>query len=278
MRWLFLFVLVLNFTYIIWGISSESDNTDTNIVPLTNAPSIVLLSEIEKDSATEVLTTVQKLGGQSNNNVAVSLAEQVNQEAKKASADAANANTLVVAEASDQSAKVKEVDVAIPVKKPEPIKSCFTLGPFRDLAKLSAFTREIKTYVVATDFRGREEKEPAIYWVYIKPEASYKKAEAVGKRLKAKKIKDFYIIRDGEKVNGLSLGHFRNKDGAFGLFKKVKNLGFNVVVEPIFKTYTIYWLDYELFGDKKIPEAIFDKYIKSGEKDKISPLSRTCTS
>ena len=76
-------------------------------------------------------------------------------------------------------------------------KSCFTLGPFRDLDKLRDLTRDIKPYVVTTDFRGREERQQYLYWVYIQPEANRKKAVAAGKRLKAKKIKDFYVIREG---------------------------------------------------------------------------------
>ncbi|MBT8119565.1 MAG: SPOR domain-containing protein [Gammaproteobacteria bacterium] len=154
--------------------------------------------------------------------------------------------------------------------------SCFTLGPFRDLDNLRGLTREIKSYVVEADFRGREEKEQTLYWVYVKPEKSRKKAIETGNRLKAKKIKDFYVIRDGEKVNGLSLGHFRNRSGAYGLAQKVQKLGFDVLVEPVFRSYTVYWLDYQLASGVSIPESIFDKYIKTSKKDKISRLARDC--
>ena len=158
----------------------------------------------------------------------------------------------------------------------EQATDCYTLGPFRDLDNLRGLTREIKSYVVKADFRGREEKEQTLYWVYVKPEKTRKKAIETGKRLKARKIKDFYVIRDGEKENGLSLGHFRNKEGAYGLAKKVQILGFDVIVEPVFRSYTIYWLDYQLSSGVSIPESIFEKYIKSAKKNKISRLSRDC--
>ena len=155
-------------------------------------------------------------------------------------------------------------------------KSCFTLGPFRDLDKLRDLTRDIKPYVVTTDFRGREERQQYLYWVYIQTEANHKKAVAAGKRLKAKKIKDFYVIREGEKIHGVSLGRFKNKNSAYKLAKKVKKLGFDVIVEPVFKTYTVYWLDYQLADGVIIPETLLEQYIQSTKKGKISRLSRSC--
>jgi len=154
--------------------------------------------------------------------------------------------------------------------------SCFTMGPFRDLDKLRSLTREIKPYVVSTDFRGREEREQSLYWVYIQPEKNRKKAIETGKRLKAKKIKDFYVIREGEKIHGVSLGRFRNKNSAYGLAKKVKKLGFDVVVEPVLKTYTVYWLDYQLADGVSIPEVLFGQYTQPTKRGKVSRLSRSC--
>ena len=150
------------------------------------------------------------------------------------------------------------------------------MGPFRDLDKLRSLTREIKPYVVSTDFRGREEREQSLYWVYIQPEKNRKKAIETGKRLKAKKIKDFYVIREGEKIHGVSLGRFRNKNSAYRLAKKVKKLGFDVIVEPIFETYTIYWLDYRLANGVDIPGALFEQYTQPTKKGKASRLSRSC--
>jgi hypothetical protein len=154
--------------------------------------------------------------------------------------------------------------------------SCFTMGPFQDLDKLRRLTREIKPYVVATDFRGHEEREHPLYWVYIKPEKNRKKAVATGKRLSAKKIKDFYVIREGEKIHGISLGRFRNKNGAYGLAKKAQKLGFDAIVEPVFKTFTIYWLDYQLADGVTIPDAFFEQYTQATKKGKVSYLPREC--
>jgi hypothetical protein len=192
-----------------------------------------------------------------------------------------------VAESNDQAGSASQATTAVasaqaaesvedmPAES-SPAIGCYTLGPFRDLDKLRGLTREIKSYVIKADFRGKEENEPTLYWVYLTPEANRKKAIETGNRLKAKKIKDFYVIREGEKENGLSLGHFRNKTRAYALAKKVKALDFDVNVEPVYKTYTVYWLDYELADGAAIPEKVFDEYIGTGGKDKISRLGRDC--
>jgi len=91
--------------------------------------------------------------------------------------------------------------------------------------------------------------------------------------LKKKKVKDYFIVGSGEKVNGISLGYFREKDRAYTHAERIKGLGFKPDVEPIFKTYTIYWLDYELASGKIIPEKIFDKHLTG----KINRLLRDCS-
>ena len=264
MRWLFLFVLFLNFAYVGWQQSQSPTDAYADIVPLKGVEPIVLLSELSLESvanADEVMISVK-----------VEVDEQVvveEQPQRKVELPSVKQVVSVKAE------KVPEV-VQEAVLETDPGKQCFTVGPFRDLDVLSGLTQDIKPYVATTRFRSQEKSEATIYWVYIKPEKSRKKAIEVGKRLKAKKIKDFYVIRDGEKINGLSLGYFRNKNGAYGLTKKVKNLGFNVRVEPIDKKYTLYWLDYQLAQGEKTPESIIEKRMKSVKKEKIAHLSRDC--
>jgi hypothetical protein len=301
MRWLFLFVFTLNLAYIGWEMSKSPSEDYADVPALKNVQTIVLLSELKQQAADAAKTEHAEDG-----------AEEALTEVRVAETALAENATAVEADAEQASLEQASPEQADPVAtqekppvvvKPEPVKavenaekpvvttaaaqpvtatrpaqsaSCFTLGPFRDLDKLRALTREIKSYVVGADFRGREEREPTLYWVYVTPEKNRASAIETGKRLKAKKVKDFYVIRDGEKVNGLSLGHFRNKNGAYGLAKKVKNLGFDVIVEPVFKTYTVYWLDYQLAGGVEIPESIFDKHIKAAKKDKINRLSRDC--
>ena len=97
-----------------------------------------------------------------------------------------------------------------------------------------------------------------MYWVYLPSQSSRAAASALGKQLEQKKIRDYYVINSGSQKNGLSLGHFKEKERAQGLIKRVQKAGFDPVMEPVFKTYTIYWLDYRVQADKNIPENALD--------------------
>jgi hypothetical protein len=284
MRWLFLFVLALNLAYIAWQISLPSTDSYANVPPLNNVQPIVLLSEVrnqqQSDSVDQVAVMArQETTGDQSSEVTATAGRAVAESAVAAPASL-SVSTESASESTPESTPAKEsADVtteSAATDKPLQGRNCYTLGPFRDLDVLRSLTREIKPYVVATDFRGSEEKEQSLYWVYIKPEKSFEDAMQTGERLKENKIKDFYVIREGDNINGISLGHFRNKDRALRLAKKVTKLGFDVEADPVYKTYTVYWLDYELADGLAIPEAIFDKYIKSNKTDEVSRLSRDC--
>lgn len=278
MRWLFLFVLSLNLAYIAWQASLPSPDLYANVPPLKNVPPIVLLSEARNNQQPDQAEVMAQQ--ENTDNISLEVAATAEPAASDSEAVAA-ISSAETSEITAESASAKETpDVVAGSAEPEkPLlsRSCYTLGPFRDLDVLRALTREIKSYVVAADFSGREEKELSLYWVYIKPEKSLEEAIQTGERLKANKIKDFYVIREGDNVNGISLGRFRSKDRAFRLAKKVAKLGFDVQSDPLYKTYTVYWLDYELADGVSIPEAVFDEYIQSNKTEEVSRLSRDCS-
>lgn len=215
MRWLFLFVLVLNITYVAWELSLPEEVLDKPMAD-RNVPRIVLLSEIGQESVAVIADDRSRL-------------------------------------ASDQSG-VEDLALS---------GGCFTIGPFRDLEKLRAVTRGIKKYVTDASYRSHEEKEQAMFWVYLKPSENYNKAKALAERLKNMKVKDYFIISSGEQTNGISLGHFREKNRAYEHAKYVTSLGFSPEVEALFKDYTIYWLDYEVAAGMSIPGSVLDKHLTS---------------
>ncbi|MFC1589664.1 hypothetical protein ACFL3P_05260 [Pseudomonadota bacterium] len=220
MRWLFLFVLVLNFAYLGWEMSRPVEELEVPVVE-RNVPKIVLLSEIGQESVDKGLYALDHNG-----------------EAK--------------------------VDVT---------GGCFTLGPFRDLEKLRAVTRGVSKYITDdASFRSHEEREQSMFWVYLEPAGDYNKARDMAAQLKKKKVKDYFIIKSGPKNNGVSLGHYRDKNRAYAHARYITELGFKPEVEAIFKTYTIYWLDFEVISGMSIPETVLNRYLSS----KINRLVREC--
>ena len=284
MRWLFFILLSLNIVYITWQIIQPGPDPYSNVQPLNKVPSIALLNELpqpQQADTTEATVKSTQTSAKEKDTTVASLANQTSTLKDRTKPQIATEKKSEKTPVKAPVSVVEKKSVAAEAVNFLPETSlqgerCYTLGPFRDLSKLRSLTREIKSYVQEADFRGREEKEQSLFWVYIVPEKNRKAAIQAGKRLKVNKIKDFYIIREGKKANGLSLGQFRNKNSAYSLAKKVNNLGFNAVVEPVFKKYTIYWLDYQLADGVSIPVTIFNKYIQSEKKDSISRLSRDC--
>jgi hypothetical protein len=239
MRWLLLFVLLVNVVYVSWELSQS---TDESTVPKasTGIPIIELLSETGQ--ATRI-STEEAVASEST--WAAKLAGPEKQQAS-------TTTSVVTKSGADR---------------------CYTLGPFRELDNLREFTRAIKSYVIAASFRSREEQEQSMFWVYLEPASSLKAARGLGKRLKSMKIKDYYVINSGPQEKGISLGHFKEKDRAYAHAESVKKLGFKPVVEPVFRSYTIYWLDYRVPASKVIPQRIFTKHLTK----KINRLDRSCS-
>ena len=313
MRWLFLIVLFLNLAYIAWQATRPVTQSDENVQPLKNVRPIVLLSELKRQAQGTATAQIPLQKNAEVDKQQEELARPINGEKQQSSPqivkveEAAEVAEIISVKKSEQikqpvlpADENKMVAAIKSVKTPNESQeeldmsmdgagfagnheggailkeSCFTLGPFRDLEKLRSLTREIKPYVVATDFRGREQREQYLYWVFIKPKKNRTKAIETGNSLKAKNIKDYYVIRKGEKIHGVSLGRFRNINSANGLAKKVKKLGFDVTVEPVFKSYTVYWLDYQIADGVSIPETVFEAYTQTANNGKVSRLQRVC--
>lgn len=264
MRWLFAFVLLLNIVYIVWQLnmpdvenkpgSLTGNSPAGDSVQSKNVQSIVLLSELTaSDEAGE--TELKSHAASKVTSVATSVAAQ---DSIKANAGAQ--------------------DIA-----------CFTIGPFYQHKKLLSFKRELMPHVdelffQELYFQEREEEREIIYWVYIKPERNRQAAIALGKRLKANKIKDYYVIRQGDNNNGVSLGHFKDEKRANNVVNKVKKLGIEVTIDPLHKGASLFWLDFQVTskqGDPEtivVPEQIKAEVARLGtaSKNKISITSRRC--
>ena len=244
MRLLFLFVLLVNALFIGWELSQPDDESSLN-----NGDSLVPSIELLSESGRATKVVAEKPAG------VPAKAEQGKRDEKPTK--------------SASSAKKPSRSAAVPSNA----ETCFTLGPFRKLDKLREFTRGIKDYVVTASFRSRQEQEQSLFWVYLEPESSALKAKILGKQLKDQKIKDYYVITSGDKKNGVSLGHFKEKDRAKAHAESVKELGFNPMIETVFRSYTIYWLDYQVAAGAVIPQKTFTKHLTK----KINLLDRVCS-
>lgn len=174
---------------------------------------------------------------------------------------------------------VESVSVEVDAK-PEAAKAeqqdnqviCFTLGPFSDEAQVQSIQREISSQVSASELRKRVEKELHRYWIYFPETASRAEAIEISKSLARNKIKDYYIVHGGEHNNRVSLGHFKEKLHADRRMLQLQKLGYEPVMQPIYRDYEVYWLDYSILQQQIGDNDPASAYVA----DEVSRLSREC--
>lgn len=139
-----------------------------------------------------------------------------------------------------------EVESVVKEKISNKVKEqkCFTIGPFREEAKVVSFRSRISKKVKKTGVRERQETLHWRHWVYLSDAGSKGKAVKLASALARKGLKDYYVIARGEYKNSVSLGHFIDKSLAEKRFKLVEKMGYKPKIQAIEKEYTLYWLDY----------------------------------
>ncbi len=141
-----------------------------------------------------------------------------------------------VAEATLVAAAAKPVTPPAPAPAPEkpvtpPVAAepprCIALGPFADRA--AATSAQGKAGNVISQVRLRE--QPAAsgstrFRVMLPAAASREEAQATVKRIVAAGLSDYYIISQGEDINAVALGQYRNREGAERRMAAVQAAGF----------------------------------------------------
>ena len=281
MRWLFLLLLLVNIGYVTWELNREHPQEALSPALPVGVERIVLLSELETDPgqkpaarspAAEQLAQDSAAAPASGNKAvqpqAIAGSSQLTSET-----DAAATATRYAGVEDRKALADEEIVTAVDAAETAPVVDlCYTLGPFSEMTTLRRVTRAIKDHVVEASFRSKEEQEQTMFRVYVRPVGSKQEAKALIKELVSKNIRDYFIISDGPNKNGISLGYFSSKDRAYRHADRVRRLGFDATAEPVFRTYTIYWLDYRIRSDSEIPQQIIDEYLE----DSAQRLSRDC--
>jgi cell division septation protein DedD len=286
MRWLFLVLLVLNAGYVAWELERERPrHVRTTALP-TGVERIVLLRELESGTA-EKQDIAQQASTPGTLQARIEPSKEDSTQPQQAGGGQPLTTPTQVAVVADVSTDLETVAEAqrsaktgAPADRPEVMPEakpaadlCYTLGPFREMKTLRQVTREIKDYVVEASFRSREEQEQTMYRVYVRPVGSKQEARDLTKELVSKNIRDYFIITDGPNKHGISLGYFSDKGRAYRHADHVRELGFDATAEPVFRTYTIYWLDYRIKSGHEIPQQIFDDHLENSAQR----LRRTCS-
>lgn len=112
-------------------------------------------------------------------------------------------------------------------EKPAASPRCIALGPFADRA--AAVAAQGRAGALLAPARLREQPAAsgsARYRVLLPAAASRDDAQATVKRIVAAGLSDYYIIGQGEEVNAIALGQYRNREGAERRMAAVQAAGF----------------------------------------------------
>ncbi|MEN5389614.1 SPOR domain-containing protein [[Pseudomonas] hibiscicola] len=121
---------------------------------------------------------------------------------------------------------VPEKPAIPPAAAAEPPR-CVALGPFAD--RVAAISAQGKVGNVISQVRMREQPAAsgsARYRVMLPAAANREDAQATVKRIVAAGLSDYYIISQGEDINAVALGQYRNREGAERRMAAVQAAGF----------------------------------------------------
>lgn len=123
--------------------------------------------------------------------------------------------------AKEKSPVHRELDEVV-VKKQS---MCVSVGPYEDEAPGRAMIKNLAVEGVASELDRIELSKEVQYWVVLPATASRKEAMQSLKNLQAKKI-DSYLISSGDLRNAISLGLFSKRQSAQGVLATVQEAGF----------------------------------------------------
>ena len=238
MRSLFILLLIVNVSYLIWGVAfSGKNNTPTSVQTFQGDQTLTLLSE----QADNLLA---------NTNMSIS------------KVDEALLNT------KPNSKIDKNLSPSI-----GPAKTCYSLGPILDEKDSKKLEQRLKQVGFKPKHKSITDKEPKSYWVYFPKEKTLEDARAVVSQLQDAKVSDYQIIRTGKFNNAISLGLYNGYSRAKIRVGDLKKLGFNPKVQTRYKEVTRHWLDFQESDQKRLKTSIWEKVQK---ENPLQKLARPC--
>jgi|GEM_PF-1517136 len=224
MRNLFLLLLLSNICLALWVYTQEKAEAALPRQLSTTAKPLVLLSELLASEKAKVAPVVST------------------EATRKVAAPAPLVAEVVVDESPGPEAaeqKVLEPEILLE-------QACFTLGPFADKAKSKRALGLLAEAGAVASQRDSQEQVPYGYRVYIPPLSSRERAYQVADQLREAGIKDYFVITNpNDKLNGVSLGLFRQRTGAIKRVAQLRNMEYRASIEVRYKDKDIYWVDYK---------------------------------
>jgi len=146
----------------------------------------------------------------------------------------------------------QDPEVSVPTAPGAPEMVCRSVGPFTSQAEARRAAAMLAETGRVPLQRVTEGEVWLGYWVYIQPFASAEEADEVAQALERALVEDFYIIRDGELANAISLGVYSQQAGAEARLSEMRTRGFPAEMTDRYRSAPVYWLDFAEAADDPI--------------------------
>ena len=231
MRSLFILLLIVNLSYLMWGVAFSGKNDSTPVVDQTKGKqALTLISELRDSQA------------------------------------AKNQSLAHVDKEHKSNAKIDKV---LPPSM-APANTCYSLGPILDEKDSKKLEQKLKQAGFKPKHKSITGKEPKSYWVYFPPEKTLEDARAVVNQLQVANVSDYQIIRKGKFTNAIALGLYNGYSRAKIRVRRLKKLGFSAKVQTRYKEVTRHWLDFQETDQKRLKTSIWEKIQKDNPLQKLA--------
>lgn len=232
MRSLFMLLLIVNLSYLVWGVAfSEKSTPSVTVEQSLGNQTLTLLSE----QADNMVASVNKLTSKIE---------------KTPKAD-------------------KKIDKNLSPSM-GPANTCYSLGPILDEKDSKKLEQSLKQTGFKPKHKAITDKEPKSYWVYFPVEKTLGDAKAVVEQLRIANVDDYFIIRKGRYTNAISLGLYNGYGRAKIRVGRLKKLGFNPKVQTRYKDVTRHWLDFQETDTKRLNTRVWENVQKDNPLQKLA--------
>ena len=223
MKSLFLFFAAINVIFFLWQYST--------LEPVVSGRSAKRLAQDENVATLVLLREAKTIGG---------------------AANVANGTpqATFAPESDEQQNTQTAMQESAPAKANKNYIACYTFGPFEEYLQLKSVTSQLRELNADTIQRKESQQVVLGHWVYLPSFPSWQDAHKKVTELEDKGIKDLFILGRGDQKNAISLGLFKNEDGAKRRIATLRKLGIKPSVEVQETSKEIVWLDINVESDK----------------------------
>lgn len=137
---------------------------------------------------------------------------------------------------------------------------CFTFGPLAEEIMAVGLSDWFKTHRASATMRYQDEKGRQLFWMYLSPQDTRTEAMDTIRELNDRGIKDYRLINRGNLENAISLGLFSNQAAVNERLQELQQKGYKPIVVPYYDNKRLYWVDVRL-RETSIPlDKVFDGF------------------